>query len=292
MVPIVRGGAARVGRGVAQLDGQRRARLVDALCELATALLADPSDDGGLALVARGAREFSGARVAAVMVPNARAGTADVRAVAGREGSGLLGAHVPLPKPASVDGEAPAGIPPPVGTAAAGTYLDDLLPVPGVGAWLVVPLVAHGRQLAVLALGLPEETAPSGARDLAEVGEFAARAAEILDHAAARVRAQELALTEDEDRIAAALNDRVVPRMLWAGLRLHSAQSIATDPLVADRIEEAVAELDDAVREIRTTVFARVVGDAAAVGAASASRSSVIWEGSGGVRGTRAHCGS
>jgi hypothetical protein len=66
----------------------------------------------------------------------------------------------------------------------------------------------------------------------------------------------DLTVVRERDRIAARLQDRVVRRIFAAGLTLHGAGGLTTDPAVRRRIESAIDELDEVIREIRDAVFA------------------------------------
>jgi signal transduction histidine kinase len=68
-------------------------------------------------------------------------------------------------------------------------------------------------------------------------------------------RAGDLSVIGERDRIAARLQDTVVRRVFAAGLGLHSAAGLTSDPEVRWRIEAAVGELDQVIREIRDTLF-------------------------------------
>jgi signal transduction histidine kinase len=62
-------------------------------------------------------------------------------------------------------------------------------------------------------------------------------------------------LTEDHDRIAQGINDVVVRRIFAAGLDLHAALGLIGDHRGASKIWHAIDELDQAVRDIRDTIF-------------------------------------
>jgi signal transduction histidine kinase len=68
-------------------------------------------------------------------------------------------------------------------------------------------------------------------------------------------RLRDLTILEDRDRIAADLQDKVIQRMFAAGLTLHSAASLVTQPEVRERLRTAIGELDHAVRTVRDAVF-------------------------------------
>jgi signal transduction histidine kinase len=68
-------------------------------------------------------------------------------------------------------------------------------------------------------------------------------------------RVGELSRLEDRDRIAADLHDTVIQRLFATGLGLQSTVGAITDPAAATRVQEAVDELDETIRQIRSTIF-------------------------------------
>ena len=64
-------------------------------------------------------------------------------------------------------------------------------------------------------------------------------------------------LTEDHDRIAQRMNDVVVRRIFAAGLDLQTALALIGDHHGASKIYHALDELDQAIRDIRDTIFDR-----------------------------------
>jgi hypothetical protein len=64
-------------------------------------------------------------------------------------------------------------------------------------------------------------------------------------------------LTEDHDRIAQRMNDVVVRRIFAAGLDLQTALALIGDHSGASKIYHALDELDQAIRDIRDTIFDR-----------------------------------
>jgi signal transduction histidine kinase len=83
-----------------------------------------------------------------------------------------------------------------------------------------------------------------------------ARAAGIaIDNARLHARVSQLAVVEDRDRIARDLHDTVIQRLFATGLTLQAMVRLAS-PQVATRIQDAIDDLDDTIRQIRTTIFA------------------------------------
>ena len=84
-----------------------------------------------------------------------------------------------------------------------------------------------------------------------------ARAAGIaIDNARLHERLRDVTLIEDRERIAADLHDTVIQRIFATGLALQGTARRVNNPEVIERIQESVADLDDTIRQIRTTIFA------------------------------------
>lgn len=64
-----------------------------------------------------------------------------------------------------------------------------------------------------------------------------------------------LAMMEDRERIARDMHDLVIQRLFATGLSLQAAGRQAHAPTVATRLNEAVDELDAAIKDIRHTIF-------------------------------------
>jgi PAS domain S-box-containing protein len=63
-----------------------------------------------------------------------------------------------------------------------------------------------------------------------------------------------LYVAEERERIARDLHDTVLQRLFGLGLELQ-ALGLRTEPVLTERVERAVDELDRIIRDIRTTVF-------------------------------------
>jgi signal transduction histidine kinase len=121
-----------------------------------------------------------------------------------------------------------------------------------------------------MALPLRGETGPRGAivagriiphapftdADLDMAEAFAGQAAIALELSDARADQQRLGVLEDRDRIARDLHDHVIQRLFAAGLSLQSIAATVDDEAVDQRLARTVDELDDTIRQIRTTIFA------------------------------------
>jgi len=64
-----------------------------------------------------------------------------------------------------------------------------------------------------------------------------------------------LRLAQDRDRIASGMNDIVVHRLFSAGFCLQTALGLMGDHPGAAKVQEAVGELDLAIRDFRNVLF-------------------------------------
>jgi signal transduction histidine kinase len=68
-------------------------------------------------------------------------------------------------------------------------------------------------------------------------------------------RLRETSITEDRDRIAGDLRDKVIQQIFAAGLTLESAAMRTTDPDLRGRIDKTIDDLDHAVMILRDTIY-------------------------------------
>jgi signal transduction histidine kinase len=64
-----------------------------------------------------------------------------------------------------------------------------------------------------------------------------------------------LLLVQDRDRIAGDMTDLVVHRLFSAGLTLETALGLMGDHPGAGKVQDAIGELDRAIRDVRNVVF-------------------------------------
>ena len=161
----------------------------------------------------------------------------------------------------AVDGRHRSRVAEVVGGAAAavrGAIEDD--EVSTVGAEhpvILVPLPTHLTPAAALVALRPggplQGEAMSEEREL--MATFATQAALALDRIQAVADREALAVVSDRDRIARDLHDVVIQRLFATGLQLQGVRGKAGDPLVTERLDQAVADLDETIRDIRSTIF-------------------------------------
>jgi signal transduction histidine kinase len=129
---------------------------------------------------------------------------------------------------------------------------DELL---GFGPTVAVPLQSQDRVMGVLVALREREAQPFQPSEVPLLTSFAEQAALALELGEKNRAQRQLDVFGDRDRIARDLHDRVIQRLFATGLQLQSTLRRSPDPVVQMRIQQAVADLDETVREIRTSIF-------------------------------------
>ncbi|WP_407341666.1 GAF domain-containing sensor histidine kinase [Pengzhenrongella phosphoraccumulans] len=125
------------------------------------------------------------------------------------------------------------------------------------GAWLLaIPLRSGDRWVGGLLLGWPRDTGQTSPPvELAMVAGFADKIALALDVEAAQADRARLAVLEERERIARDLHDMVIQRLFAIGLSVQATAQDAVSDDVAHRLDSAVDELDETIKDIRATIF-------------------------------------
>ncbi|GAA1883496.1 sensor histidine kinase [Lapillicoccus jejuensis] len=126
-----------------------------------------------------------------------------------------------------------------------------------LGPAIVVPLGSGPRVDGALALAWVRGRSEHFRRvDPRLPTSFAEQAALALQVARAREDRERLVLFEDRDRIGRDLHDLVIQRLFAVELGLQRSGRMSEDPVVRERLEQAVDDLDGTIRDIRRTIFA------------------------------------
>ena len=139
--------------------------------------------------------------------------------------------------------------------AANGNLTLRLTAVVPVGPCAAVPLAGSTGVRGVLLVGRLHGRRGFSAADVEMVTTFASHASLALELADARKEAQNLALYEDRGRIARDLHDHVIQQLFAAGMTLQGVVARVPDAAAADRLETVVDHIDDAIRQIRASIF-------------------------------------
>jgi signal transduction histidine kinase len=179
----------------------------------------------------------------AVQIPD---GTMDFGVLAGKHWDRLRDVHQPL---LLIPGEH---------RAAVSEIVDDVVSITGVessGPTALVPIVAGATTVGALLVcwESADEDVASGV--LGPLQEFAQHVGLALVAASAQQDRAVVALLEDRERIARDMHDHVIQRLFATGLSLQASGRLAQHPVVRTRLEEAVGELDLAIKDIRQAIY-------------------------------------
>lgn len=230
-----------------------RERWLSASTEITTRLLSGDNTSEVLQLLAKHAREMSDADVAVVLLPD-RHGTELTAEIAnGTVASEVIGTRLLISDTAC--GECYRS-----GDAVAIPDLRHancpMLTHRGFGPGLLIPLGTPERTRGVLLLGKQARRAPFAEPTRQMINAFAGQAAVALELADARRDTERLAVLEDRDRIAKDLHDVVIQRLFASAMSLMSTVRLIGDDAARKRVQHTIDDLDETIREIRSTVFA------------------------------------
>lgn len=127
---------------------------------------------------------------------------------------------------------------------------------PAMRSFLGVPILARGIVFGNLYLTEKVGADEFNGEDEEFAAAFAAAAGVAIENARLHEAREKLVMLEDRERIARDLHDTVIQRLFATGMALQATANLAQHPELETRIERAVAELDDTIHEIRSTIFA------------------------------------
>jgi PAS domain S-box-containing protein len=243
-------------RGFAKVTRDRtehrhvRARL-ESIGELNQAALENRPEEELFELIVGRVRAMTGATLVAAWAPRSD-GDFEVVSAAGDGAGALAGATAP-------DGTVVVS----VARAGRPEFVADLRADPralrvytdiGLGSALFLPLHAEGETFAVLLIAQARGSEPLQPHDIDLLQSFAIHASASLTFARARRDVEQLQLVSERERIARDLHDSVIQRLFAVGLSLE-ATGRRPVPEIQERLQQAVADIDETIRSIRTSIF-------------------------------------
>ena len=235
-------------------ESRRRQEWLQASTDITRQLLASDGEDP-LQVIARRLQQIADADAVNVVLPTPDGKRLKVEVATGAGADQLLAISYPMQDTVSqlvLDTGQPVLIAD-ISTEHERTV--HLIDVVGVGPLMVLPLVGTQRVRGALVVGRLQGRTLFTAADLDMATTFANHAAVALELADARADRERIALLEDRDRIARDLHDHVIQRLFGAGLTVESvAAGLGVDPR-APRLAQVVDDIDETIRQIRTSIF-------------------------------------
>ncbi|MFF1482569.1 GAF domain-containing protein [Streptomyces sp. NPDC058301] len=235
---------------------RRRERWIEGAAAVTTSLLTGDTAADALMTVAERARLLADAAAGVVLQPTEEGGMEIVAASAPDDPGDIVGTTIAPGSPVLVQllgGEA--------------VFIEDSATDPRMtthvrtrfGPSMMLPLQSGGRLIGTLALPRRRGAEPYTAVERLLAAQFASQAALALVLADAQHNRERLAVYEDRDRIARDLHDLVVQRLFATEMMLESTRrraAKATGDDTDELLTRAVDELDSTIQEVRTAIFA------------------------------------
>ncbi|MFD0802315.1 GAF domain-containing protein [Streptomonospora algeriensis] len=230
-----------------------RERWLASSTEITTRLLSGADSDEVLGYLAQQSREMSDADVAVVLLPDSRERDLIAEIADGPVADQIIGSPVTMTDtkcgwvyrngaPATISDLRQANCP--------------MLTHRGSGPGLLVPIGTPEHTRGVLLLGKMSPRSPFNEATRRMIDAFSAQAAVALELAEARRDAERLVVLEERDRIAKDLHDVVIQRLFASAMTLMSTVRLIGDAEAGNRVQRTIDDLDETIREIRSTVFA------------------------------------
>jgi len=197
-----------------------------AVLEIAQATLAGRDDEELLRLIVRRARELVDADLAALALDDPADGTLVVQLAEGPRAAEVQGVRFPA-------GGAPTGL----------------------GPTLNVALTSGDRRLGALVVGNDPGRRPLTESDHALIQMYAAQAAVAMEYRRARDEVHRLAIMQDRERIGRELHDGAIQALFAVGMGLQGMAMLTPEPAFRDRLDGAVTQIDEVIRDLRSYIF-------------------------------------
>lgn len=237
-------------------EARIRATWMTATAELSAAILSTPPGQVLDLIAGRVAELSAGARVT-IMIPTDDAAVLRVAAARGPHELESLGTTAS--ESGSIAGRAMEDGGLRVATAPLTSTTTDpaLFAARGeTGPAMAAPMRTRQRTWGALIVARAPGEREFTAVDVDVLGDLASQASIALELSHARSEQQKAILSDERARIARDLHDHVIQQIFGAGLTLQSLSLTLTEPQDRNRIDEVIGHLDDAIKQIRTVIFA------------------------------------
>jgi signal transduction histidine kinase len=213
-------------------------------------------DEGALRLVARSVHALTGADLTTVVIPvdsELRVAVAE-----GREAAGIEEARYPAAGTLSeqvIQTGKPVRLVDAEDTRIVNGRTIYLAGQVRVGPVMVLPLLGREEVRGTLVVMRGPHRRPFTQVDAEMATTFSNHASVALELAEARRDQQRVLLLEDRARIARDLHDHVIQQVFAAGLVVQATAAGLPDPAAVNALQEVVGNLDEAIKQIRVSIF-------------------------------------
>jgi signal transduction histidine kinase len=234
---------------------RQREQWLDALRDITSDILAGSDADSMLAGIVEHARQLAGADAATILTFGFSPGQLVVAAAAGTNAAKVRGQSVPAAK--SISGTVMETGQPLVteDAGAHGGAYQPIIRLGKVGPAIFVPLRARGRATGTLMVANVKGGRHFDAGTVRLVETFADQASIAMEYARAQTELMRIGLMEERERIAKELHDGVIQALFAVGMGLQGTALMTGSAEQASRIEGAVGELDNVIRDLRNYIF-------------------------------------
>jgi signal transduction histidine kinase len=242
-------------------ERDRAQQRLEAVLEVAQAILAGGPIDELMRLIAGRARSLAAAVFAAIAVPDTAEQTFTLQVVEGEAADRLRGIQVRAGAASSVGmlrtretlivEDLSAGFSSAVDSASS------------LGPAMLVPLDTKDERFGTLVLANPKGSHAFSPEDKIMLELFATQAAVAVGYARARDDAKRLAVVEDRSRISQELHDGVIQSLFAVGLQLGVMAS-AADAARQEELRGLIDEINNVIRDLRAYIYGlapRLLGD-------------------------------
>jgi signal transduction histidine kinase len=238
-------------------ESRRRQEWLQSSTEVTRRLLTG-GDEAPLGLIARSVMSLARADLVTVVMPTDDNDRLLVAVAEGQEADKLIGSTYPIAGTLS-EHVLITGTSVRVRDAADTREQDGrtiyLAEVVQVGPVMVLPLMGSARVRGALLVARSHQRRPFTTADMEMATTFANHASVALELADARKDQQKVLLLEDRARIARDLHDHVIQQLFAVGMIIQGTAATIGEGPHAAALERVVAGLDEAIRQIRVSIF-------------------------------------
>jgi signal transduction histidine kinase len=246
---------AAIANATLYAETRRRERWLDALRDITSEILAGSDADALLAGIVEHARDLAGADSASILTSTSTPGLLVVAAAVGSHADDVRGQSVPAS--GSISGAVMESGRPLVtvdATADSDAY-QPMIRLGRVGPAIFVPLRIRGRATGTLMVANLKGGRRFDPETVRLVETFADQASIAMEYVRAQADVQRVGLMEERERIAKELHDGIIQSLFAVGMNLQGTALMAASPETSARVEGAVGELDNVIRDLRNYIF-------------------------------------